>query len=154
VVELANGSLMLNMRDDRNRTDKGETNGRAVATTNDMGKTWTTHQSSNSALPEPNCMASIISTNLEINGNLQQVLFFSNPDSRTERSHMTIKASLDGGLTWPKEYQVLLNSESGYGYSCMSMVDNKTLGIVYEGVKELFFQKIPVTDIFGNLIKK
>lgn len=151
VVELADGSLMLNMRDDRNRTDKGETNGRAVATTTDLGKTWSTHKTSNSALPEPNCMASIISANLEINGKMQQVLFFSNPDSKTDRNHMTIKASLDGGLTWPMEYQVLLNSESGYGYSCMSMVDSKTIGIVYEGVKELYFQKIPVADLLGNL---
>ncbi len=153
VVELADGSLMLNMRDDRNRTDKGETNGRAVAVTTDLGKTWTVHKSSNSALQEPNCMASIISVNLEINGKMQQVLFFSNPDSKTERSHMTIKASLDGGLTWPKTYQVELNSEAGYGYSCMSMVDDKTIGILYEGVKELYFQKIPVSDLLGNLVK-
>ena len=154
VVELADGSLMLNMRDDRNRTDKGETNGRAVAVTTDLGKTWAAHKSSNSALQEPNCMASIISADLEINGKMQQVLFFSNPDSKTERSHMTIKASLDGGLTWPKTYQVELNSESGYGYSCMSLVDNKTIGILYEGVKELYFQKVPVGDLLGNLIKK
>ncbi|MBW8334680.1 MAG: glycoside hydrolase [Prolixibacteraceae bacterium] len=154
VVELADGSLMLNMRDDRNRTDKGETNGRAVAVTTDLGKTWITHASSNSALQEPNCMASIISADLEINGKMQQVLFFSNPDSKTARSHMTIKASLDGGLTWLKEFQVVLNSESGYGYSCMSMVDNKTIGILYEGVKDLYFQKVPVADLLGNLIKK
>jgi len=154
IVELADGSLMLNMRDDRNRTDKGETNGRAVAVTTDLGKTWTTHASSNSAIQEPNCMASIISADLEINGKMQQVLFFSNPDSKTERSHMTIKASLDGGLTWPKEYQTELNSATGYGYSCMSMVDSKTIGIVYEGVKELYFQKIPVTDLLGTLIEK
>jgi sialidase-1 len=154
VVELSDGSLMLNMRDDRNRTEKGETNGRAIAITTDFGKTWTAHKSSNSALQESNCMASIISADLEINGKMQQVLFFSNPDSKTDRSHMTIKASLDGGVTWPKEYQVLLNSETGYGYSCMSMVDSKTIGIVYEGVKELYFQKIPVADLFGNMIKK
>lgn len=154
VVELADGSLMLNMRDDRNRKDKGETNGRAVAVTTDLGKTWTAHKSSNSALQEPNCMASIISADIEINGKTQQVLFFSNPDSKTERSHMTIKASLDGGLTWPKEYQVVLNSEAGYGYSCMSMVDDKTIGILYEGVKELYFQKIPVSDVLGSLFKK
>lgn len=153
VVELADGSLMLNMRDDRNRTDKGETNGRAIATTTDLGKTWIAHKSSNSALQEPNCMASIISADLEINGKMQQVLFFSNPDSKTERSHMTIKASLDGGLTWPQTYQVELNSETGYGYSCMSMVDNKTIGILYEGVKVLYFQKISVSDLLGNLVK-
>ncbi len=154
VVELADGSLMLNMRDDRNRTDKGETNGRAVVVTTDLGKTWTAHKSSNSALQEPNCMASIISADLEINGKMQQVLFFSNPDSKTERSHMTIKASLDGGLTWSQAYQVELNSEAGYGYSCMSMVDNKTIGILYEGVKDLYFQKVSVIDLLGNLVKK
>jgi sialidase-1 len=153
VVELADGSLMLNMRDDRNRTNKGESNGRAVAITTDLGKTWTTHPTSNSVLPESNCQASIISANLEINGKIQQVLFFSNPDSKTDRSHMTVKASLDGGLTWPKEYQVLLNAEKGYGYSCLSMVDSKNIGIVYEGVKELYFQKIPVVDLLGNLVK-
>jgi sialidase-1 len=153
VVEIADGSLMLNMRDDLNRTDKGETNGRAVAITNDLGKTWIRHTSSNSALQEPNCMASIISADLEIKGKMQQVLFFSNPDSKTDRSHITVKASLDGGLTWPKEYQVELNSEPGYGYSCMSMIDNQTIGIVYEGTKELYFQKIPVADLLGTLVK-
>jgi sialidase-1 len=153
VVELSDGSLMLNMRDDANRSEKGPTNGRAVAVTSDMGKTWTRHPSSNAALPEPNCMASIISADLKINGKMQKVLFFSNPDSKTERSHMTIKASLDGGLTWPKDYQVELNAQAGYGYSCLSMVDEHTIGIVYEGVKELYFQKVRVSDILGSIVK-
>jgi sialidase-1 len=153
VVELIDGSLMLNMRDDLNRKDKSETNGRAVATTKDFGKTWTVHPTSNSALQEPNCMASLINTELEINGKMQQVLFFSNPDSKTERSRMTIKTSIDEGLTWPEEYQVLLNSETGYGYSCMTMVDESTIGILYEGVKELYFQKIPVDDLLGDKVK-
>lgn len=153
VVELANGSLMLNMRDDLNRTDKSESNGRAVAITTDLGKTWTTHKSSNSALQEPNCMASLISANIEINGKIQPVLFFSNPDNKTERSNMTIKSSLDSGLTWPEKYQMELYAETGYGYSCMTMIDNKTIGIVYEGEKDLYFQKFPVSDLLGNLIK-
>ncbi len=153
VVELADGSLMLNMRDDLNRTDKSEKNGRAVAVTVDLGKTWINHKSSNSALQEPNCMASLISANMEINGHLQQVLFFSNPNNNNERSNMTIKASLDGGLTWPNKYQTEIYSESGYGYSCMTMIDSKTIGIVYEGEKELYFQKIPVADLLGNQVK-
>jgi sialidase-1 len=146
VAELADGSLMLNMRDDRNRSDKGDTNGRAVAVTKDLGKTWTVHPSSNSALPEPNCMASLIAADVTIDGKNRQVLFFSNPNSKTERSHMTIKASLDGGLSWPEAFHVLLDAGTGYGYSCMTMVDSQTVGIVYEGVKELFFQKIPLQD--------
>lgn len=153
VVQLTDGSLMLNMRDDRNRADKGVTNGRAVATTTDLGKTWTTHSTSNSALQESNCQASIISTDLVISGKKRQVLFFSNPNSKTDRSHMTIKASLDGGITWPEIYQAELNAENGFGYSCMTMVDNQTIGIIYEGVKELYFQKIPVSDILGPLVK-
>jgi len=44
VVELSDGSLMLNMRDDRNRADRNDSiNGRSVAITKDLGKTWTEH---------------------------------------------------------------------------------------------------------------
>ena len=150
VVELADGSLMLNMRDDLNRRDKSETNGRAVAITNDLGKTWKVHPTSNSALPEPNCMASIISADIKTGGKSQKALFFSNPNNKGSRTNMTIKTSIDAGLTWPEEYQVLLNTETGYGYSCMTMVDENTIGILYEGVKELYFQKIPVTDLLGD----
>jgi sialidase-1 len=147
VVQLANGSLMLNMRDDRNRQIKDETNGRAVAVSDDLGETWTIHSSSNSALPEPNCMASLIAADVEMNGQKQQVLFFSNPNDKGARINMSIKASLDQGHTWPEANQVLLNETQGFGYSCMTMVDENTVGILYEGVKELYFQKILVEDI-------
>ena len=150
VVELADGSLMINMRDDRNRIDKGDTNGRAVATTTDLGKTWTIHPTSNNALPEPNCMASIISADVAINGVKQQVLFFSNPDNKEARTNMTIKASFDGGLTWPEAFHAELNAAGGYGYSCMTMADENNIGILYEGNKELYFQKIPVKDIVND----
>lgn len=153
VVELADGSLMLNMRDDRNRSDKGETNGRAVAVTNDLGKTWEVHPTSNSALPEPNCMASLLAADVTIDGKIRQVLFFSNPNSKTEREHMTIKASLDEGLTWPEMFWTELDSRIGDGYSCLTMVDNATVGILYEGKKELYFQKIPVCEILSTVWK-
>jgi sialidase-1 len=147
VVELSDGSLMLNMRDDRNRKDKSETNGRAVAITKDLGKTWVIHPSSNSALQEPNCMASLIATDLTLGGADKEVLFFSNPNNKNQRTNMTIKASLDEGMTWPEAAQVELNEAGGFGYSCMTMVDENTVGILYEGVKELYFQSIPVSDI-------
>ncbi len=152
VVQLADGSLMLNMRDDLNRRVKDETNGRAVAVTSDLGKTWTIHPSSNSALPEPNCMASLIAADMELNGQNQQVLFFSNPNDKEARINMTIKASLDQGHTWPEEHQVLLNENQGFGYSCMTMVDENTVGILYEGAKELYFQKVPVKELLGEIL--
>jgi sialidase-1 len=46
--------------------------------------------------------------------------------------------------------QVLLNETPGFGYSCMTMVDDNTVGILYEGVKELFFQKIQVSEILRD----
>ena len=61
---------------------------------------------------------------------------------------MTIKASLDQGHSWPEEFQILLNKNQGFGYSCMTMVDENTVGILYEGEKELYFQKISISDIF------
>ena len=73
---------MLNMRDNRNRSDKGETNGRAVSVTPDFGKTWNIHSSDHRALPEPVCMASLIKHKL---ADGRQVLFFSNPNSKNAR---------------------------------------------------------------------
>ncbi len=150
VVQLADGKLMLNMRDDRNRQVKDETNGRAVAVTEDMGQTWTVHSSSNSSLPEPTCMASLIAEDILIDGNKKQVLFFSNPNDKYSRTNMTIKASLDEGLTWPQEYQQEINEELGFGYSCLTLVGGDKIAILYEGEKELYYQLIPVGDIISD----
>ncbi len=153
VVQLPDGSLMLNMRDDRNKTEKGNDNGRAVSVTNDLGKTWTVHSSSNSALQESNCQASLISAKVLVGVISKEVLFFSNPNDKNLRAHMTIKASLDGGVTWPVACQTELNSADSFGYSCLTMVDENTLGILFEGTKNLYFQKISVSQLLGNTSK-
>lgn len=87
-------------------------------------------------------MASLIGTDLNVNGKNRKVLFFSNPADKHKKINMTIKASLDEGMTWPEEYHILLNETPGFGYSCMTMVDDEHLGILYEGFKNLYFQKI------------
>jgi sialidase-1 len=143
VVELSNGSLMLNMRDNRNRSDKSKTNGRAVSVTRDMGTSWTVHSSDHGALPEPVCMASLISHDLPDG---RRALFFSNPNSKQRREKMTVRMSLDGGQTWPRS--ILLDQKGG-AYSSLAMVDEKTLGILYESsVADMVFQKINLSD-FG-----
>ncbi len=145
VVELSDGSLMLNMRDNRNRSDKGETNGRAVSVTSDLGQTWKTHSSDHGSLPEPVCMASLIGHEL---ADSRQVLFFSNPDNRYSRKNMTIKVSLDDGKTWPEEHHIELDHRGG-AYSSQVMVDDETLGILYESSRaNLIFQAISLKD-FG-----
>ena len=43
VAQLSDASLLLTMRDNRNRSDKSATNGRAMSTTKDLGETWELH---------------------------------------------------------------------------------------------------------------
>lgn len=141
VVEVEPGVLMLNMRDNRGGS-------RAVAVTKDLGKTWTEHPSSRKALQESVCMASLIKVDGKDNITGKKLLLFSNPNTTKGRNHITIKASLDGGLTWPAEYQVMLDEGEGWGYSCLSMIDKETVGIFYESsVAHMTFQAVKLTDL-------
>ena len=141
-VQLSNGDIMLNMRANENATRKGDNNGRAMAVTSDLGKTWTSHPASRSLLNEPVCMASTHKHNYTNKGKAASVLLFSNPNTKTGRNHMTIKMSFDDGLTWPKEHWMLLDEWNSFGYSCITSVDEHTIGILYEGSgAHMVFQK-------------
>ena len=145
VAPLADGRLLLNMRDNRNRSNKGDTNGRAMGVTADLGKTWSVHSADHGALPEPVCMASMIAW---VDPKTKQHwLFFSNPRDKHRRRMMTIQASSDGGKTWPVSRHVLLDERGGM-YSSLVMVDDETVGIVYESSQSnLVFQRIPVAEL-------
>jgi len=151
-VQLSDGSIMLNMRERSNR-GRLEGNGRAVSVTNDMGTTWTEHPTSRNALIEPACMASIHKhTYLNKKGKKQALLFFFNPNSKTARNNFTLKCSLDDGQTWPGELWILMDQNNGYGYSCITSIDNDTIGILYEGSgSDMVFQTIKVEDILNRL---
>lgn len=141
VAEVEPGVLMLNMRDNRGGS-------RAVATTKDMGETWTEHPSSRSALNEPVCMASLIKVAAKDNVLKKDILLFSNPNTVKDRNHITIKASLDGGLTWLPANQLLLDEDDSWGYSCLTMIDRETVGILYESsVAHMTFQAVKLKDI-------
>ena len=146
VVELSDGTIMLNARDDRNRQNyfvSDNLGGRSVFTTKNFGASWTEHSSSRKALVEPNCMASIISYK---HSNGKQYLFFSNPADAKNRINITIKASDDDGKTWNKLPQHTIYSDNNFGYSCMTIIDNKYIGILYEGNGDLYFQKIAISE--------
>ena len=151
-VELSNGHIMLNIRDNKNREDKSETNGRKIMITEDLGETWTEHPTSNGALIEPTCMASIHRHDYTDNqGASKSILVFSNPNSKYKRIKQTIKLSLDDGNTWPREYWMELDEGRGAGYSCITSIDNDHIGILYEGSQaHMTFQKININE----LIKK
>lgn len=139
VAEVVPGTLMLNMRDNRGGS-------RAVYTTSDLGMTWKEHESSRTALPEPVCMASLISVKAADNVLGKDILIFSNPNTTNARKNITIKISLDGGNTWA--HQLLLDEGENWGYSCLTMVDKETIGILYESsVAHMTFQCINLKDI-------
>ncbi len=151
VVQLSDGSIMLNARDGSNKGNMSDTNGRVISTTNNMGQTWTTHPTSRNALIEPGCMASIHKHEYTENGQKKSILFFSNPDSKVNRDHMTIKVSLDDGKTWPEKYWILLDEKSGRGYSCLTSVDENTIGILYEGSQaDMVFQTVKISEILSK----
>jgi sialidase-1 len=144
VVELSDGRLMLNMRDNRGGA-------RSVAVTNDLGKTWVEHPTSRKALLEPVCMASIITHQSGKYAGEDPLLFFSNPAATDGRYNIMVKASTDNGSTWPEKYHLLLDDKRGWGYSCLTSIDEDHLGILYESSRaNMTFQIIPVEDIITS----
>ena len=130
VAEVAPGVLMLNMRDNRKT-------GRAVYVTRDLGRTWAPHVS-DGQLVEPVCMASLLKE-----GNL---LLFSNPSDPEHRRNLTIQISEDGGASWTR--RLLLDEGYGWGYSCLTMIDKHTVGILYESSQaHMTFQAVRLKDI-------
>ena len=138
VAEVEPGVLMLNMRDNRKT-------GRAVYVTRDMGRTWEPHPS-DGQLAEPVCMASLIAVSASRNALKQDILLFSNPADPQQRKNITIQMSLDGGVNWTR--RILLDEGIGWGYSCLTMIDRETVGILYESSQaHLTFQAVKLSDI-------
>jgi sialidase-1 len=138
VEELQSGTLMLSMRDNRGKY-------RSVATTTDMGQTWLEHPTSYNTLEDPICMAGFTKANVQTREGLKDILFFSNPNSSLSRINMSIRASKDFGDTW--QYSLLIDERSSFGYSVMVRLDEKTIGLLYEGIRDLYFVRVPVKEI-------
>ena len=141
VIELDNGSLMLNMRDNRGGS-------RSVYISSDLGDTWEMHPTSRSALIEPVCNASLIKGAFLVNGTEQKLVLFVNPNSTKGRHHMTIKASTDDGMSWPEENWLLLDQGRGRGYPSMTRIDDHHIGVLYEGSQaDMVFEKVHIDEI-------
>ncbi len=121
VAELEDGGLLLNMRN----YAQGERH-RKISRSYDGGMTWSDLQS-DSTLVEPICQASLQRYQFADEG--QSILLFSNPASRQRRENMTVRASFDGGQTWPKKLLV-------YGpmaaYSDLVRLPDDYVGLLYE----------------------
>jgi sialidase-1 len=132
VAELADGTLVLNMRN----YDRSKKN-RAVATSADGGMTWsalTRHET----LIEPICQAGLINYRPG-SGEQGNWLLFSNPASRSDRVRMTLRLSRDGGKTWP--VSKLLHAGPS-AYSDLTILPNGDIGCFYEGGARFRYQAI------------
>lgn len=139
VAEIEPGVLLLSMRDETNSKV------RAAYVTRDLGRTWTPHVS-DAKMIEPTCEASMIHVDAAGNGTGKDLLIFSNPHSQSARKMVTIQVSMDGGATWP--YSALLDNGGWQGYSCLTMIDENTVGIVHESFSNsIIFQAVPLADI-------
>jgi len=149
VVQLSDGSLMLNMR--YRHPEAGKT-GRAVSVTSDLGETWTEHPTSRNTLQEPVCMGSLYTHEYTVDGEKRSVLLFSNPNiSENPRRKTTIKVSFDEGMTWPEKYWMLLDEGYNRGYSCLTSIDENTIGIIYEGsTADMIFESIPLSELIDK----
>ena len=143
-VQLGDGSLMLNMRNDHERF-------RVVAVTRDLGQTWTPHATSRNTLIEPTCNGSLLRVDYTEAGENRHVLLFANPHTQKTRTHHTIQVSFDDGLTWPAAQRLLLDEGRGAGYPSLTRIDDQQIGIVYEGSQShLVFQKFTVAELLGR----
>lgn len=143
-VQLDDGSLMLNMRNEHERF-------RAVSITKDFGKTWVPHETDRHALIEPNCNGSLLRFDYQEAGEKRHVLLFANPHTQNTRTHQTIQVSFDEGKTWPVSHHLLLDEGLGAGYPTLTQVDENHLGIVYEGSQaHLVFEKIPLKVLLNG----
>ncbi len=122
VVELADGSVMLNMR------HSGGAHRRGISYSPDGIGNWTVPVI-DTALFEPVCMASII----RVNDKAGNGLVFVNPDSRDipkfPRKNLMAKFSTDEGKTWPLR-QVI--DTAAAGYSDLAVDKNGTVYCLYE----------------------
>lgn len=138
IVELANGDLMLNMRNHGSGKRR-----RAVAISKDGGETWG-ETTWDDALPEPQCQGSII-RHRAADGTAGPLLF-CNPASDRKRENLTLRASFDEGLTWTKS---LVVAPGASAYSHLAVLKDGDVGLAYEadGYKRIVFRRVKLAEL-------
>jgi sialidase-1 len=124
VVELSDGTLMLNMRSSGKSREKEKC--RLVAISKDGGESLG-ETKFEKQLSEPVCQGSILNY---LNGDkITSKLLFSNPSNPDKRRGMTIKLSMDNGTTWNVVYSF---EDVPAAYSDLVVLPTGNVGILYE----------------------
>jgi sialidase-1 len=130
VVELADGSLLMNLRSYAGRRC------RAVSTSRDGGLTWTP-AADEPALVEPTCQAALIRLAGPRDA-ARGILAFSNPAS-PRRERMTVRLSEDEGKTWPAARLVWAGPAA---YSALAALPDGRVACLYERGEKSAYEKI------------
>ncbi|MEE8452660.1 MAG: sialidase family protein [Thermoguttaceae bacterium] len=117
VVELADGGLLLSMRNYFGR------NQRAFSTSRDAGLTWT-EPKHHAQVYCPTCQSSIERYSLKPKNRI----LYSGPGGEG-RNHMTVRLSYDEGRTWPVAKRIYTGSSA---YSDLVVLSDGTIGCLYE----------------------
>ena len=139
LVELSDGTLMLNSRNYRPGKQC-----RAVCFSKDGGESWHGFQDDENLI-EPCCQASILRYLWPEDRNASCILF-SNPACRTGRAKMTIRASIDEGISWPDSL-VLYTGPSAY--SCLVAMPDGRIGCLYERGESHWCGEIVFARFYG-----
>lgn len=118
-ADLGGGEVLANFRhrDERSR-------GRAVARSSDGGLTWS-NLSYDSALRGPICQGSL--------AYIGNSVYFTNPDSSSNRVNLTVKKSDDGGYSWTNSYVFQEEASAGYSSLIQGTVGSQDAGgILFE----------------------
>ena len=135
---------MLNMRSERS----GVSSRRSVYVTKDLGKTWAPHQTNQKDLVEPHCNGSTLRVDYMEAGKSKSVLLFANPQSEKRRENHTIQVSFDEGKTWPESHRRMIDQGLGFGYPSLVQIDDKHVGIVFEGSRShIMFMKFTIDEL-------
>jgi sialidase-1 len=133
VVELSDGTLLLNMRSDDPRKQC-----RIGATSKDGGKAWSKPFDVRE-LPDTCCQGSILRyTWADGQGGKSRILF-CNP-VKQGRSEGTVRVSYDEGKTWPVAKMIY---KDYFGYSCLTAMSDGAIGCLFEtaGCGKIVFQR-------------
>lgn len=132
MAELADGSLLLDARSFHGARC------RKLARSFDGGETWTALVDQ-PELVDPGCMASLIA--FELGGEL--LLLHSGPGSTSKRESGTLRASRDGGRSWPDAIPI---DSGAFAYSALAPLGPASVGCLYErgGYAAISLVRIPL----------
>ncbi len=134
IAELDDGSLLLSMRDESRSGQRAWAKWtwseleQVESPSAPISGEWSAHWS---VVDDPTCMASLLK---HPNGKL----LFSNPNHPSERIALTVRISDDEGRTW-SEGRLIDSGECMY--SCMAVLADGSIGILYEVDDTLTFAR-------------